>query len=154
RRVRDALVAALGTETVPNQWMHFMRTVREHLPDVLSRGRPSLYTFRHQLGAELKSMKLDRRAIAYIMGHQSTQSVEVYGDRRKSRGGIGITLTGQEASRFQGRENHRDAPEGMPESKVPPALRTPETAAPDGADGRDEAPSIPGPGPGVGGPSF
>lgn len=41
RRVRDALVAALGTETNPAQWMVFMRTVRDQLPDVLSRGRPS-----------------------------------------------------------------------------------------------------------------
>ena len=41
RRVHAALVAALGTETNPAQWMTFMRTVREHLPDVLSRGRPS-----------------------------------------------------------------------------------------------------------------
>lgn len=41
RRVHAALVDALGTETNPAQWMTFMRTVREHLPDVLSKGRPS-----------------------------------------------------------------------------------------------------------------
>lgn len=41
RRVHAALVAALGTETNPAQWMVFMGTVRQHLPDVLSRGRPS-----------------------------------------------------------------------------------------------------------------
>lgn len=41
RRVHAALVAALGTETNPAQWMTFMATVRQHLPDVLSRGRPS-----------------------------------------------------------------------------------------------------------------
>lgn len=106
-----------------------MRRVQSRL-DRLSRklwprrqARPSLYTFRHQMGAELKSMKLDRRAIAYIMGHQSTQSVEVYGDRRKSKGGIGIKITGQEVTRFQGRENHTAAPDGVPESKIPPALR-------------------------------
>lgn len=108
--------------------------------------RPSLYTFRHQMGAELKSMKLDRRAIAYIMGHQSTQSVEVYGDRRKSRGGIGIKLTGQEAGRFQGRENHTAAPDGIPESTIPPALReaskTPKTPVQQGQD-RPQKPSVP-----------
>ncbi|GAA1350338.1 hypothetical protein GCM10009595_10300 [Falsarthrobacter nasiphocae] len=71
--------------------------------------RPSLYTFRHQMGGTLKKMGLDRRAIAYVMGHQSTKSVEVYGDRRSgSSGGIGIKLDGQEAERFQGRENHRE----------------------------------------------
>lgn len=41
RRVHASLVAALGTETVPNQWMLFMAAVREQLPAVLSRGRPS-----------------------------------------------------------------------------------------------------------------
>lgn len=41
RRVHAELVAALGTETVPHQWMVFMATVREQLPDVLSRGRPT-----------------------------------------------------------------------------------------------------------------
>jgi len=129
-----------------------MRRVQSRL-DRISRqlwprrqARPSLYTFRHQMGAELKSMKLDRRAIAYIMGHQSTQSVEVYGDRRKSRGGIGIKLTGQEAERFQGRENHTAAPEGMPDSRLPPSLRgagkTPQTPVQQGQD-RPQQPSAP-----------
>ncbi|WP_030074913.1 site-specific integrase [Halomonas alkaliantarctica] len=106
-----------------------MRRVQSRL-DRLSRklwprrqARPSLYTFRHQMGGDLKAMGLNRRAIAYIMGHQSTKSVEVYGDRRKASGGIGIKLSGQEAERFQGRENHTAAPDGLPESKVPPALR-------------------------------
>lgn len=90
-----------------------MRRVQSRL-DRLSRrlwprrqARPSLYTFRHQLGGNLKAMGLDRRAIAYVMGHQSTQSVEVYGDRRKGSGGVAIKLDGQEAQEFQGRVNHR-----------------------------------------------
>lgn len=41
RRVHAALVDALGTETVANQWMLFMAALREQLPAVLSRGRPS-----------------------------------------------------------------------------------------------------------------
>jgi len=41
RRIHAQLVAALGTETVPNQWMVFMKAVREQLPAVLSQGRPS-----------------------------------------------------------------------------------------------------------------
>ena len=40
RQIHARLIAALGTETVPNQWMIFMRTVREQLPSVLSQGRP------------------------------------------------------------------------------------------------------------------
>lgn len=41
QRIRSDLLNALGTENVPNQWMHFMATVRRHLPEVLSRGRPT-----------------------------------------------------------------------------------------------------------------
>jgi hypothetical protein len=41
KRVRLDLINSLGTENVPNQWMHFMATVRQHLPEVLSRGRPT-----------------------------------------------------------------------------------------------------------------
>jgi hypothetical protein len=85
------------------------------------KARPSLYTFRHQMGGNLKAMRLDRRTIAYIMGHQSTKSVEVYGDRRSgSSGGIGIKLDGQEAERFEGRENHRE-PHAPREVAVAPA---------------------------------
>jgi len=39
--IRAELLAAVGTENVPNQWAIFMRTVRHHMPDVLARGRPT-----------------------------------------------------------------------------------------------------------------
>ena len=35
------LIAALGTENNPAQWMVFMQAVTKHLPDVLSSGRPT-----------------------------------------------------------------------------------------------------------------
>lgn len=41
KAARSDLLAALGSENNPAQWMDFMDTVRSHLPDVLSRGRPS-----------------------------------------------------------------------------------------------------------------
>jgi hypothetical protein len=41
RDAHDRLVAALGTENHPAQWMVFMATVTELLPEVLSSGRPS-----------------------------------------------------------------------------------------------------------------
>ena len=137
-------LARVGPEGVRRIQSRLDRLSRKLWPR--RQARPSLYTFRHQMGAELKAMRLDRRAIAYIMGHQSTQSVEVYGDRRKSKGGIGIKITGQEAGRFQGRENHTAAPEGMPESRLPPSLRgagkTPQTPVQQGQD-RPQQPSAP-----------
>jgi integrase len=45
---------------------------------------PSLYTLRHAMGSSLKASGLDRKAIAYVMGHQSTKSVEPYGNRRSA----------------------------------------------------------------------
>jgi len=142
---RDQVVMAVGIiQRAEADQPGAMRRIQSRL-DRLSRklwprrqARPSLYTFRHQMGSELKSMKLNRRAIAYVMGHQSTQSVEVYGDRRKSRGGIGIKLTGQEASRFQGRENHTAAPLGITNAHLPAMFRQEpaQPAQPEASEGR------------------
>lgn len=115
------LLHGAGPEVMRRIQSRLDRLTRELWPR--RQARPTLYTYRHQMGGNLKGMGLDRRAIAYIMGHQSTKSVEVYGDRRKGSGGIGIKLSGQEAKAFQGRENHTAAPDGLPESKIPPALR-------------------------------
>lgn len=47
--IQGELLAALGTETNPAQWMQFMATVRQHLPDVLSRGRPTKAAIQHSV---------------------------------------------------------------------------------------------------------
>ena len=44
---------------------------------------PSMYSIRHQVGANLKASSFDLKTIAYIMGHQSTNSVRRYGDKRQ-----------------------------------------------------------------------
>lgn len=57
RESRSALLAALGTENVPNQWMYFMEAVKTHLPFMLSvvdengdpKGRPSKATIKHSI---------------------------------------------------------------------------------------------------------
>ena len=48
--------------------------------------RPTLYTMRYSMGSELKASGLSRREIAYVMGHQSMQSVDRYGNRRSGSG--------------------------------------------------------------------
>lgn len=109
------------------------------------KGRPSLYTFRHAMGGNLKALGLNRRAVAYIMGHQSTQSVEVYGDRRKGTGTVGIKITGQEAQAFQGRENHSE-PHAPREAAVAPAapVQQEETSEPSAPYTPPSGPSSPG----------
>lgn len=70
---------------------------------------PSLYSWRHQLGSELKASGLDRREVAYLMGHQSTASVDRYGSRRTARGGR--IPRAPEGERFENvRELHSEPP--------------------------------------------
>jgi integrase len=43
----------------------------------------SLYTIRHQFGANLKASNMSRIEMAYIMGHQSTESISTYGNKKQ-----------------------------------------------------------------------
>lgn len=45
----------------------------------------TLYSFRHQLGSDLKASNESPETLAYIMGHQAAESIAVYGDRRTGR---------------------------------------------------------------------
>ena len=47
---------------------------------------PTLKSFRHQLGSNLKASGESDEAIAYMMGHQSIASISVYGNRRSGPG--------------------------------------------------------------------
>ena len=46
---------------------------------------PSMYTLRHQFGANLKASGMSRVEMAYVMGHQATDSISRYGDKRQGR---------------------------------------------------------------------
>lgn len=47
---------------------------------------PTLKSFRHQMGSILKASGESPEALAYVMGHQSTESINVYGDGRLGEG--------------------------------------------------------------------
>ena len=66
------------------------------------------------MGSDLKASGMSRVEIAYAMGHQSTQSVEVYGNRRKASGRGGIKPA-PNADMSMVRENHTQppAPKGL-----------------------------------------
>ena len=49
REAHTALVAALGTTHIPQQWMIFMETVTAYLPDILSTGRPTAASIRQSV---------------------------------------------------------------------------------------------------------
>ena len=46
---------------------------------------PSMYTLRHQFGANLKASGMSAIEMAYVMGHQATHSISRYGDKRLGR---------------------------------------------------------------------
>lgn len=56
------------------------------------RNHISLYSYRHQFGSNLKSTDIDREDMAAMMGHLSTNSIDVYGDRRTSQSQVVPTL--------------------------------------------------------------
>lgn len=46
---------------------------------------PSMYTLRHQFGANLKASGMSGLEMAYVMGHQATDSISRYGNKRQGR---------------------------------------------------------------------
>lgn len=78
-----------------------MRKIQDRLDTITSavwprrKTKPTLYTLRYAMGSDLKGGYLDdegkkhvmsRREIAYIMGHQSEQSADRYGNPRSRSG--------------------------------------------------------------------
>ncbi len=55
----------------------------------------TLYSYRHQMGSDLKASGRSRKEIAAIMGHQSVDSVDVYGNKRRSSRNVSITATNE-----------------------------------------------------------
>lgn len=90
---------------------------------------PSLYSWRHQMGSELKASGLDRVQVAYLMGHQSTDSVSVYGNARAARGGrvLPKPAVGADLSRI--RETHSEPPTRHAAAPVKSAMAIGPTAA-------------------------
>ncbi|TFB32436.1 site-specific integrase [Pseudomonas sp. F01002] len=72
---------------------------------------PSLYSWRHQLGSELKASGIDRREVAYLMGHQATESVDRYGNSRTAKGnGKGLPKVPPDADLSSIRVDHSEPP--------------------------------------------
>lgn len=71
---------------------------------------PTLYSWRHQLGANLKASGMSRQDIAYVMGHQATASVDRYGHPRTARGGRVLPKPDKESDLSKVRVNHMEPP--------------------------------------------
>ncbi|HEC60186.1 hypothetical protein LCGC14_1021920 [marine sediment metagenome] len=57
--------------------------------------RITLYSYRHLMGSDLKASGMNRIEIAAIMGHQSVDSVDVYGNSKTSQRKPTITATAE-----------------------------------------------------------
>lgn len=81
--------------------------IHEIAKEVFSRGRPpSMYTLRHQFGANLKASGMSRIQMAYVMGHQATDSIGRYGDKRFGHAEAVKVRPAADADMTQVRETH------------------------------------------------
>lgn len=71
---------------------------------------PSLYSWRHQMGSDLKASGFNRSHIAYVMGHQATKSVDVYGNSKTARAGRELPKPANDADLSNIRKNHSEPP--------------------------------------------
>lgn len=58
----------------------------------------TLYSYRHQMGSDLKASERSREEVAAIMGHQSVDSIAVYGNKRRSSRNLTIRATADSIS--------------------------------------------------------
>ncbi len=82
----------------------------------------SLYSWRHQLGSDLKASGLSRVEIAYVLGHQSTESVEQYGNRKTARAGAVLPRAPESTDFSQIRERHSTGPLEKPAAPTSPGV--------------------------------
>lgn len=128
-QVREAVLLLEGVEMGPIQ-DRISGAGRRLWPQ--RKAVPSLYSWRHQVGSDLKASGLDRKTVAYLMGHQATESVEVYG--RRNRGGKSPLRAGQGADLANVRETHSEPPSARQEASQ--ALET------NNFDGGEDFPSF------------
>lgn len=92
--IEDPVVLRAVTDAA--RWMRFCPRSNAAIRDRLRKEcralwprrkqHPTLKSFRHQLGSNLKASGESDEAIAYMMGHQSVESISVYGNRRSGAG--------------------------------------------------------------------
>ena len=113
--MRNALLW-LGTTDVAR----LQQQIRTHSRKVwpTRKWHPSFYSWRHQMGSNLKSSGFTAEEIAYVMGHQSIESVDVYGNRRSARGRV--TVVPDESADLSAVRDPHPAPEPEPVSKPEP----------------------------------
>jgi len=97
-KVKDDAVLAIAVSRLRDKSPREMKNVADNVNSFMKRTfprratstRPNLYAFRHQMASDLKAANTPLKTASYIMGHQVTQSIERYGNRRSGSGGHAI----------------------------------------------------------------
>lgn len=90
----------------------------------------TFYSFRHQLGSELKASGLGDAQVAAVMGHRSVESVEVYGNRKRGGQGLGISVSPDERTVAQVNPGHREPGYSAKPAREPSRAPTPDQDGP------------------------
>lgn len=89
KRVSNA-IERTSKKTVGELQNAFAYLVEKTFP--ARQSKPTIYSMRHQLGSNLKALGVDRKTVAYLMGHRVTASVDKYGNRRSGSGGFHLYI--------------------------------------------------------------
>lgn len=76
------------------------------------------------MGSDLKASGLSRTEVAYIMGHQSTESVDRYGNAKTARKGAMCPRADKEADMSHVRIDHKAPPGGPVSASVVEAVKS------------------------------
>jgi len=79
-------------EVLKNRLQHRLATVTKNIWP-RRQHQLTLISYRHQMGSDLKGSGKTHEEVAAIMGHQSTDSVSVYGNKRRSNRQLSIKAT-------------------------------------------------------------
>ena len=111
-----------------NSKMH--RLSKKVFPNWKKRPRPSLYSFRHNYATALKNSGISRLEMAYCMGHATTKSIEIYGNKRSksSTNAVKPAISKEEIGNLV-RENHTEPPSSGGSPSITQAPVTPDLAS-------------------------
>lgn len=83
---------ALSADQLQSRLQHRLATATKRLWP-RRKHQITLYSYRHQMGSDLKASGRSKTEVAAIMGHQSVDSVSRYGNRRRSSRNLTISAT-------------------------------------------------------------
>lgn len=122
-KANDDATAKAINKAISNLDLVKMKNVQDNMATLVRKvfprrnRRPTLYTFRHQYGSNIKAGGFSKEATAYLLGHQSTRTQENYGHIQSGRRGETLTSPGISSDEIKSlvRDNHTHREQRMKE---------------------------------------